>query len=192
MSCLGIDQSMRSTGVCVVSESGDMLDYRIIDIDEKKNEQHSWIETEFQEHQNDTFKKVDLCHCVSEELYLYIENLYYEGIDISQINIEGLAFGIGGNVTRDLGALQFMIINKLRDSFTFHSYHNFDDGIIISAPTSVKKFATGSGSSKKNILFDALPEDVKEKFMKFPKTKGRFDLTDAYWLARYGLTNYGG
>ena len=108
------------------------------------------------------------------------------GEQIDKIGIEGLAFGGKGNVTRDLAGLQFCIVNKLRE--TGHRKN-----IKIISIKTVKVFACGKGhgNAKKEELFEALPNHVKRDFMekKFKKTTGLFDMTDAYWIARYREEN---
>jgi crossover junction endodeoxyribonuclease RuvC len=92
--------------------------------------------------------------------------------------IEGIPFMSRSNVTRDLAGLQFLIVDRLlRDGW---------ETLDIVPPTKLKKFATGSGKASKDEMVEALPEGVKEKFEKIPKTKGRYDLADSYWLATFG------
>lgn len=93
--------------------------------------------------------------------------------------MEGLSFGSMTNATRDLAKLQGIIEKEVFDRV----------GLVceIVAPTSLKKFATGSGRAKKEEMFEALPEEISILFSEVPKTKGRFDLTDAYFLARFGV-----
>ena len=53
-------------------------------------------------------------------------------------------------------------------------------------PTTLKKFATGSGKAKKEDMFEVLPTDIKKKFLKeHKKSTGIYDLADAYALANY-------
>jgi Holliday junction resolvasome RuvABC endonuclease subunit len=82
-----------------------------------------------------------------------------------------------GNATRDLAGLQFVIINKLRFKGTY--------SVDIIAPNAVKKLATGNGKAKKQELYEALPESTQKAFdeLGVKKTTGRYDLTDAYWIA---------
>lgn len=95
------------------------------------------------------------------------------------VSIEGLAFGMRGNATRDLAGLQFVIVTDLIERL------HMDVEVI--SPLSVKKFATGSGKAKKEEMVKALPEDILNKFLDLgvKKTTGLGDLADAYWI---GLT----
>lgn len=98
--------------------------------------------------------------------------------DMDGVALEGLAFGMRGSATRDLAGLQFTIVQYLRK-------HHHDPEII--TPKTLKKFAVGKGNAKKEDLYEALPDDVKEMIHEkgFKKTTGRYDITDAYWLAKY-------
>lgn len=95
------------------------------------------------------------------------------------VSIEGLAFGMRGNATRDLAGLQFVIVTELIERL------HLDVEVI--SPLSVKKFATGSGKAKKEEMISSLPEDILNKFLDLgvKKTTGLADLADAYWI---GLT----
>lgn len=92
------------------------------------------------------------------------------------VALEGLSFGSVGNVTRDLGGLLFTIIIGMREC-------GFDPKVI--PPPTVKKVATGKGNSKKELLIDALPSNVRAEFdaLGVKKTTGLSDLSDAYWVA---------
>jgi len=96
---------------------------------------------------------------------------------VDLVAIEGLAFGMRGDATRDLAGLQYAIVNKLRFEGGFR--------VEIIAPNAVKKFATGDGRAKKEVLYEALPKSTQEVFLGIgvKKTTGLYDLTDAYWIA---------
>jgi Holliday junction resolvasome RuvABC endonuclease subunit len=95
---------------------------------------------------------------------------------VDLIAMEGLAFSKIGNATRDLAGLQFTINTYLRFTCMFKTH--------IFSPNTVKKTATGKGNAKKEQMYDALPQEVKNRFelMNLKKTTGRYDLTDAYWI----------
>lgn len=107
------------------------------------------------------------------------------GRNPDHIVMEGLAFSKFGNATRDLAGLQFVIVTLLR----FVTKYN----VIIIPPNTVKKVATGSGKAKKEQLLEALPIAVKERFVAAgaKKTKGLYDLSDAYWIGQSGLVELG-
>lgn len=98
---------------------------------------------------------------------------------VESVSIEGLAFGsVNANATRDLAGLQFLIVTKVR--------LGLEIPVSIMAPTSLKKFATGSGKATKKEMIASLPSDVLETFKSsgFKVTTGLADLADAYFLAQ--------
>lgn len=100
--------------------------------------------------------------------------------NIEEIHFEGLAFGIRGDATRDLAGLLFTIITTVIRQAPTVKYS-------IIAPTSLKKFATGTGKSDKKAMIEKVPEPEMERFLtaKFKKTTGLADVVDAYWLSLY-------
>lgn len=96
-----------------------------------------------------------------------------------EIRLEGLAFGMRGNATRDLSGLLFTIINVISH---LHVFNNFR----IVAPTQVKKTGTGSGKAKKKEMIAALPPDILKLFKdkNYKLTTGLSDLADAYWISQ--------
>lgn len=115
----------------------------------------------------------------AEETANNIKNLC-QLYEIDMVILEGLSMGGVSNSSRNLAGLQFCIVNMLIEL-------GLKKNITIIAPTSLKKQSVGNGRASKDEMVDGLPEDVKERIMKVPKTRGRYDLTDAYWLCQYGL-----
>lgn len=94
------------------------------------------------------------------------------------IAIEGLAFGSRGDATRKLAGLQFVVVTQLRSAL--------NSTIKIISPTTLKKFATESGKAQKQDMLKAIPNSIRTVFEQdFKKTKGLYDIADAYWLSRY-------
>ncbi len=97
---------------------------------------------------------------------------------VQTIIMEGLSFGSKGNATRDLAILMGTIQARLKGF-----------PVIVPPPT-LKKFATGNGKANKEEMVQAIEThdaELFEKLMNIPKTKGREDIADAYWLANYGV-----
>jgi len=94
------------------------------------------------------------------------------------VAIEGLAFGMRGNVTRDLGGLQFVIVAHLQEVKK--------QPVVIIAPLTVKKFATGSGKATKSEMIERLPTYALDNFLKLgvKKTTGLADLCDAFNICK--------
>lgn len=156
---LGIDQSLSCTALVMT----DLRNYQLVDI--------KTIETKPAQFES-IFQRV--LFIADEVMKFYHENMYAE--TFYDIVIEGLSFGSNTNATRDLAALQAAIMFRLIDV-------DMEKYTRIIAPTSLKKFSTGKGNAKKIDMFEFLPPDIKSNFQQFPKTRGRFDLMDAFFLS---------
>lgn len=156
---LSIDQSYTSTGYCIFSEAR-LITQGIITSDKTQ----------------DPYDRAD--HIASEVTKLVSQ------YDIEEISLEGLAFGMIGNATRDLAGLQFVLITRLRSISDKIS-------IMIVPPLSIKKLATGSGKASKKEMIASLPTDVATKFKEagIKATKGLPDVADAYWIGQYAYTS---
>lgn len=153
---LGIDQSYTSSGYCVNDEGGNMLDFG-------------------------TFKSTKASD-VYDRAAQVADFIVGKAIEhnVKRVNIEGLAFGIRGDATRDLAGLLFTIVTTIRRRTS-------DVALTVVAPTSLKKFATGTGKSDKAAVIAAVPQTILDRFTeaKYKKTTGLADVCDAYWLARF-------
>lgn len=151
---LGIDQSYTSSGLCVIAGNGDLIDFCRYKTDPTQ----------------DTYARaLSLALRVCEYITLHSPD---------EVKLEGLAFGIRGNATRDLAGLLFTVINVVKLK---HPGVNCK----VVAPTQVKKRATGTGKAKKEDMIAALPVVVRAKFEDsgVKKTTGLGDLADSYWIA---------
>ncbi len=155
MIVLGIDQSYNSTGVVV-------LDIKVSDNIIYSGKYKSNPDS-------NRFGQ-------SYEIAMHISNIV-DTFKPDIIAIEGLAFGMKGNVTRDLGGLQFVIVAHLQEVKKYN--------VKIMAPLTVKKYATGNGRAKKEEMIKSLPNHALNNFIKLgvKKTTGLADLADAYWIA---------
>lgn len=153
MKILGIDQSYTSTGIVLLNEGALLKAHKFAGNKEMNRFGQAY------------------------EIAIHLAGIVDE-FEPDVIAIEGLAFGMRGNVTRDLGGLQFVIISHLQEVKGRE--------VEIIAPTSAKKFATGSGRAKKEDMIDSLPESVYSYFIGLgvKKTTGLGDLADAYWIAK--------
>jgi Holliday junction resolvasome RuvABC endonuclease subunit len=152
---MGIDQSLNGTAVCIAVGT-ELLDFSVIRTDKTADVFSRTL-----------FVALKLC-----ELYAVHKP------DI--IHIEGLAFAMRGDATRDLAGLLFTVINVLAINHPTAKY-------ILVPPTTLKKFATGSGKAKKEHMIASLPADIAKRFTdaKYKKTTGLADLADSYWLSQY-------
>lgn len=155
MRVLGIDQSYTSCGCVILDDDKYLTSARFNSIDTLDKPARAWQ--------------------IAEQV-LALTRQYKP----DKIAIEGLAFGMRGSATRDLAGLQFIIICLLR-------YQGDVDDVLIVSPLTVKKFGAGSGKATKEQLIESLPDDVMKIFtekLKYKKTTGLKDVTDAYWIAR--------
>lgn len=91
--------------------------------------------------------------------------------------IEGLAFMVrNATALVQLSALNYMVRAMLMD---------YNVPFIIVAPTSLKKFITGSGAAKKDVM-------LMETYKRYGVTILDDNENDAYGLAQIGLALYGG
>lgn len=160
MITIGIDQSFASTGY-VVLEDDDIIKYGIITSNKNDN-------------------MYDRAFAVATELAKLCEKY-----KVDKVVIEGIPFMSKSNVTRDLAGLQYVIVTSLWR-------YELGDTLHIIPPTALKKFATGTGKhpkvkgkNQKEPMFDALPDEAKAVVGRVPKSKGRYDVCDAYWLAKF-------
>lgn len=166
---IGIDQSYTSTGI-VFHNGTKVIEHAVIST--KKTESHLEKMIRAREISNTTH------HLIREHVMLRLQ----QNMDDVKICIEGLSYGSSGKMAaanRDLAGLQFMMIDELLNSFD-------EEQIRIVAPTSLKKLATGKGNAKKELLYECLESHNKDFFDEIsciPKTRGRLDLVDAYWLS---------
>ena len=162
MIVLGIDQSYNSTGIVV-------LDVEVSDNIIYSGKYKS----------NPEFNRFGQAY----EIAMHISNVV-DTFKPDIVAIEGLAFGMKGNVTRDLGGLQFVIVSHLQEVKK--------QPVKIMAPLTVKKYATGSGRAKKEEMIKALPKHALNNFLKLgvKKTTGLADLADSYWIALTAHNKY--
>lgn len=162
MNVIGIDQSYKSAGVCIMDEKGQVIDMYTITTDKDTG---------------DVFKRANV---IAEKIAKAIKDH-----NVVCMGIEGLAFAKFGDATRDLAGLQFTIITHLRYRCGF-------DVIVIPPPNELKKYATGKGNADKVLMHSSLPEDIRKRLeaKNYRKTTGLYDIADAYWLAKYALEHY--
>jgi len=155
---VGIDLSLTGTGV-VVLKNGKMIKKRLIKTKPTPN--------------GKPIDEVNRIRKIVEEIELIITEEDQPGIAV----IEGLAFGVrNATALVQLSALNYMTRALLVD---------YQIPFIIVAPTSLKKFVTGSGASKKDVM-------LIETFKRYGITILNDNENDAYGLAQIGLALKGG
>ncbi len=154
---MGIDQSYTCTGYCIISD-GKLIHYGTIVTKPDKDEDVMIDHIKRSRH-------------ISAEL-LTIHNAY----NVTRVGMEGMSFASKGSATRSLGILYGSITRALPNI------------PVIVPPMTLKKFATGKGNADKEDMFLSLAKvepDFANELMSIPKTKGRYDIVDAYWLTQY-------
>lgn len=203
--CFGIDQSLNSSAYCVVATTGELLHYGLVRVNpnnDPKNKKRdvpilhpaleAWVEPEkwnglAKQWQQFYLAKASAGMIVGAYSRFCFENGFMDNQNIVDICIENIGFGSTGDATRGLAGLQFLIIDEfIRDNEDWGNPNREQPSVDLAPPTTIKKFATGNGRADKEDLFNALPDEVKEIFGQIPKTKGRYDLTDAYFISLYG------
>lgn len=201
----GIDQSLNSTAYCITSKDGNLVDFGLIRVNPSTHapnkkldvpqlhpaleiliDPEEWIEL------SKNMRQFYIAKAVSNRLVakyskFMFQNGFYENDHNINVCIEGIAASASGDATRGLAGLQFLIMSKFLDEQE-DDFMELKEPFAIDVvpPTTVKKFATDNGRADKEDVFEALPSEVKEKFSEYPKTKGRYDLADAYWISMYG------
>lgn len=155
---LGIDQSIRATGAFVSHFN-----------------KHSVIETE-KNQKDDHLDVFFRSQWISKEILSLI--IEYE---VTHVSIEALPMKMASGASfKDLAALQGIIICDI-----LRSGYIEPEKIFLINPATLKKYASGKGNANKQDMFDSLPEEYKTAFGSVPKSRGRYDLTDAYFLSRF-------
>lgn len=169
LTVMGIDQSLTSTGVCIVTEFLDPESVWVHDIlhtctiPTSKTDEPSWL--------IDTATRAEIIVTKLNELI----GEYRPDVVV----FEALSLGSTGSATRTLPVLMGYIL-ALLDA----------EKIYTVPPSTLKKFATGKGNAKKEAMYGALTEEHTAMFSianTYLKTKGRYDVVDAYWLTQYML-----
>jgi Holliday junction resolvasome RuvABC endonuclease subunit len=157
---LGIDQSYTGSGFCIINEACEVIEFGLIKSDKTQTSYERALSTALQ-----------ICDLIAH-------------YNPDEVNIEGLAFGMTGNATRDLAGLLYTIVNVTKLKHPSVAY-------VMHSPTTVKKRATGSGKAKKPEMIAALPEGLRSAILErgIKKTTGLADIADAYFIATMSLLN---
>ena len=101
---------------------------------------------------------------------------------ITDVAIEASAYGARGAMSYSLFGVHFSVVRVVYNLKLSYRLLNI---------ASIKKFATGSGRASKAEMLEALNPSTKEMFLSagFLKSKGLYDLTDAYFIGRKFLND---
>ena len=145
---VGIDLSLRGTGMLLLNEKYEIIEQELISTNAKQDTEERILE-------------------IADKLS-FIKNIK----NLKTLSIEGLAFGARGQRMLELAALHYYI----RIMF-------YDEKIPFKVipPTVIKKYLTGKGNSKKDLM---LMKAYKKWGVEFEDD----NLCDAYCLARYAIS----
>lgn len=169
---IGIDQSKRSTGVCIVNEAGSLIDYKLI--------------------ANNVLDGVELIRFQWEEVKDFIDDVITSHEDIKGALIEGLSFGSVGSGKDFLAGLQWF----------FRCKFEIEYGVFLGTiPVTMWRSKVLSKEEQKDAKYKGkdgqkwacvgkLPAQLEEKFVKYvatckAKKASLFDLADAYFIAQH-------
>lgn len=185
MISIGLDLSINSTGVCVYDSVTRQTEYYIIGtkFTKKSLEYHHdnlnmilcekrIINTKDEYHMKESIKTSNIYNIV------VIIRTLIEKFKPNVATIEGVSFQSNGSVL-DLCGLNYMVRMMLQEC-------NVPNMFIVS-PTQNKKFATGNGQAEKDVMISAWHK-LEPHMKDVPKYVKVDDISDAYFLARYGVS----
>jgi hypothetical protein len=170
---IGIDQAFGKTAVVINISKGGFRDIR-----------HKLISSV---PLNSPYEKFFRAKYIAAEIMAYIETIReeFKNEDLKWfVVIEGLSHGSAGKMAsanRDLAGLQFIIMDRILEVISANN-------CLMVAPKQLKKFATDNGNATKDDMVLAIEKDYKKFYdllMSLPKTTGRYDLADAFWLSEF-------
>jgi len=146
----GIDASFSGTGLVVIDNEFKIVDQKLIST-KKKDDDY------------DIEKRMIF---IVEELSLFLTKYF---IDLKFTMIEGISYGSTGD-----GAAQLAALNYFIRIFLFENKVNYSEV----TPSRLKKFVSGKGQSKKEMM-------LKEVYKRWGEDFDDNNLCDSYCLARY-------
>lgn len=157
MKYLGLDISLTSTGVVCIGSDSKILSQKLVRIKSEGRKKEKEIRLI-----RDNIMKEILKHN-KKDTKIMIEDFAY-GILAMRVNGKPIC-----NNAFEMGGLGYAVRIKLLE-------YGYEFGCI--PPTSLKKWATGVGNCKKDIM-------IKEAYKQCGEDFDSNDLCDAWWLAKY-------
>lgn len=175
---IGIDPSLNSTGICVVTEDKTKY-YNIVSKMTKKMQTFKSPHVVFLPYEKRTSNETYTEKEASKTYNIYCICKHIKNILMvfhpKRVVMEGVSYGsVGSAALVDLSGLNFairMILEEMKIEYE------------IVPPTAMKKFATGNGQAEKEIIINAWKRlDCNISDIKDIKVD---DLADSYFLAHY-------
>jgi len=161
MNICGIDQSLTNTGIIIFNyNTEEIVDLKVFKSTKRNGKKE--------------FTPEERIFALNESIQEYVLEHSCEFVFL-----EGLSLNSNSRTMRDLAGLYYVIKSSFYGNGT--PCHHIP-------PKSVKAFAL-NGNAKKDEMFDVMPENDKEILLetKAKKTTGLYDLSDAYWIGKFGL-----
>ena len=161
MNICGIDQSLTNTAIVVFDyNTEEIVDLKVFKSTKRSGDRE--------------FTPEERIFALNESIQAYVLEH-----DCEYVFLEGLSLNSNSRTMRDLAGLYYVIKSTFYGNGT--PCHHIP-------PKSVKAFAL-HGNAKKDEMFDVIPERDKEILIetKTKKTTGLYDLSDAYWIGKFGL-----
>ena len=161
MKICAIDQSLTNTGIVIFDyNTENIVELKVLKSTKRNGEQE--------------FTPEQRIFALNEAIQTIIAEHNCE-----YVFLEGLSLNSNSRTMRDLAGLYYVIKSTLYGSGI--PCHHIP-------PKSVKAFAL-HGNAKKDEMFDVMPEDDKLKLIetKAKKTTGLYDLSDAYFIGKFGM-----
>jgi Holliday junction resolvasome RuvABC endonuclease subunit len=193
---IGVDPSLNSTGLCMQFYEGDekIKEYFAIIKPDKltKKEliaQDTYLFFDYiiydkfdlkqfdNNHDSEYHKTLNMIAVLDQIIYVIKDNIN----NVTDIHVvqEGISYGstIRTKSVFDLAGLNFMIRDRLI-KLSKSSIYNFN--YIIATPAEIKKWSTGNGNCKKELMIDLFKQIYPD--FNLPKID---DICDAYFMASY-------
>ena len=176
MIVVGIDYSMSSPAVCVLGDT--FKESHFMFVTKRKAHMGQMADNIVGIEGPDTLNQIERFNCLAGAVEVFLD--IFDGP--KHIFLEGYAMGAKGQVFQigeNTGILKSMLWNN-----------NYE--IDVPAPTSIKKFATGKGTAKKEMMYDQFLKDGNPDLrLTFPSKSDKIgnpisDIVDAWYLAQYG------
>ena len=151
---VGLDLSLTGTGLIIIDSKANLIKEKVISSNSKDKD-----EDRIQQITRSIFKELFDCRT-----------------DIQDISIEGISYGSKGKGFAELSGLFYYSQIRLKEDFP-----HIDIKIV--PPTSLKKYISGKGNVKKELV-------ILNVYKKFGIEFDNSDLADAYSLARMSLDQY--
>lgn len=150
---LGLDIALANNGICLLDENSNII---ISDIIKTKTEDNI------------------------EKRILYLKDQIFEIMnkykDINSIYMEGLSYGSSGNSFAQICGMHYYLRCSLFKNFNSTNFKVIE-------PTKLKKFITGKGQCKKDLILLCVYKNFGVEF-------DNDNLADAYGLSKMALTDF--